>query len=437
MNEKSYRKTRPLLYALGMLGTMIPGRMIDTFLVFFYNIELGIPLAKISLITLFATIWDAVNDPLFGYLSDRTRTKIGRRKPWMIVGMPLFCLSYIMLFSPHKLVQNTTSLIVYFAFFSILTETLRTIIDVNYYALFPELFIEEKSRTHVNALRQAFQIVGMIIGVTLAPIMIQAYGYTITATFMVLIGMFFYAIATFSSHERPEYTESQIPSLKETLKAVGKNKNFWAVGFSNFFFQASSALLLLSIPYFVKYALELSEGNAAFLTAAVFVSAIPAMFLWTWLINKFGSLKTWRVSLIFLGISLVPFLFVHTLIVSMVAGIFTGVVLAGVIINIDLVFSKVIDIDSKVSNLRREGMYFSALQFIVHLSGLAKSLVLLLIAAIFGFVDANNPGTHPDIASRFMLSFFPAVLMLVAFIISFFVDFNDSEVQDLDNETSS
>jgi len=121
----------------------------------------------------------------------------------------------------------------------------------------------------------------------------------------------------------------------------------------------------------------------------------------------------------------------------MVAGIFTGVVLAGVIINIDLVFSKVIDIDSKISNLRREGMYFSALQFIVHLSGLAKSLVLLLIAAIFGFVDANNPGAHPDIASRFMLSFFPAILMLIAFIISFFVDFNDSEVQDLDNETSS
>ena len=98
------------------------------------------------------------------------------------------------------------------------TETLTTIASVNYHSLFPELFIDNKIRTRSNALRQAFQLVGLIVGVTLAPILIERYGYTITATFMILIGMLFYLIAVFSIHERPEYIESEVPTLKESLK---------------------------------------------------------------------------------------------------------------------------------------------------------------------------------------------------------------------------
>ncbi|MGB4435661.1 MAG: MFS transporter, partial [Defluviitoga tunisiensis] len=67
MNELTYRKTHPFPYALGMLGITIPGQMIGAYLVFFYNDVLGVPLTMISLVTLFATIWDAINDPLFGY----------------------------------------------------------------------------------------------------------------------------------------------------------------------------------------------------------------------------------------------------------------------------------------------------------------------------------------------------------------------------------
>lgn len=427
MNELTYRKTHPFPYALGMLGITIPGQMIGAYLVFFYNDVLGIPLAMISLVKVFATIWDAINDPLFGYLSDRTRTKIGRRKPWMLICIPLYCISYIFLFSPPLSVQKGYLLVVYYAVFSMLTETLTTISSVNYHSLFPELFIENRLRTRSNALRQAFQLVGLIVGVTLAPILIEKYGYSITATFMILVGMFFYLIAAFSVHERPEYIESEVPKLKDSLKAVITNKNFWTVSLTNFFYQASLALLLLSIPYFIKYTLGLSEANAAYLTGAVFITAIPAMYLWVKVIDWFGAMTAWRSSLIFLGIAVIPTFFVDTLVSSMIAGAFIGIGIAGVTANIDLIYAKVIDADAEISNLRREGIYFSGFQFIIHFSGLAKSLVLLLVTLIFGFVDGNNPGEHPDLAARFMMSVFPAILMAVSFILSFFVKFKDEK----------
>ncbi|WP_199562260.1 MFS transporter [Petrotoga sp. 9PW.55.5.1] len=427
INSISYRKTHPFPYALGMLGITIPGQMIGAYLVFFYNDVLGISLTMISLITVFATIWDAINDPLFGYFSDRTRTKIGRRKPWMLISVPLYCISYIFLFSPPLSVRKVFLLVVYFAIFSMFTETLSTIASVNYHSLFPELFIDSKIRTRSNALRQAFQFVGLIVGVTLAPILIERYGYSITATFMILIGMFFYLIAVFSIHERPEYIESEAPTLKESLKAVMANKNFWAVSLTNFFYQASLAILLLSIPYFIKYTLGLSEANAAYLTGAVFITAIPAMYLWVKVIDKLGALTAWRTSLLFLGIAVIPIFSAKSLVFSMIAGVLIGVGIAGVTANIDLIYAKVIDADAKASNLRREGIYFSGFQFIIHFSGLAKSLVLLLVTLIFGFVDGNNPGEHPDLAARFMISVFPALLMAVSFIISFFVRFKEEK----------
>ncbi|HOP24971.1 MAG TPA: MFS transporter [Defluviitoga sp.] len=427
MNSLSYRETHPFPYALGMLGITIPGQMIGAYLVFFYNDVLGIPLTMISLVTVFATIWDAINDPLFGYLSDRTRTKMGRRKPWMLICIPLYCICYILLFSPPPKVQKGYLLVVYYAIFSMLTETLTTIASVNYHSLFPELFIDDKKRTRSNALRQAFQLVGLIIGVTLAPILIERFGYAKTATFMILVGMFFYFIAALSVHERPEYLDSEVPTLKESLKAVMKNRNFWTVSFTNFFYQASLALLLLSIPYFVKYTLGLSEANAAYLTGAVFITAIPAMYLWVKIIDWFGAMTAWRASLLFLGIAVIPTFFVESLISSMIAGAFIGIGIAGVTANIDLIYAKVIDADAEASNLRREGIYFSGFQFIIHFSGLAKSLVLFLVTLIFGFVDGSNPGEHPDLAARFMMSVFPALLMGVSFIISFFVKFNDTK----------
>ncbi len=147
------------------------------------------------------------------------------------------------------------------------------------------------------------------------------------------------------------------------------NKNFWTVSLTNFFYQASLALLLLSIPYFIKYTLGLSEANAAYLTGAVFITAIPAMYLWVKVIDWFGAMKAWRTSLLFLGIAVIPTFFVDTLVSSMIAGAFIGIGIAGVTANIDLIYAKVIDADAKASNLRREGIYFSGFQFIIHFQG--------------------------------------------------------------------
>ncbi len=426
-SSSTMKPTNAIIYALGMLGLTIPGQMYIAYATFFYNDKLHLPLHMISVGMIFFTIWDAFNDPIMGFLSDRTRTKIGRRKPWLLIAAPLYCLFYILFFAPPESLQHGLPLAIYFTVFLMLLETMGTVVGTNYHSLFPELFKTKDERTFVNALRQALQLVGMIVGVSLTPMIADHFGYAVTAAFLSVLGMMLVVISALGSHEDQNYKETDTPGLKESIQAVLGNRNFWTVSFANFFYQATAGLLLAAIPYYVKYALALEDAQATFLTGAVFIAAIPAMILWAKMIQRFGSLRTWKISLAFLALSVIPLYFTNSLISSMLFGAIVGVGIAGVTANIDLINARIIDEDGRKSGLRREGIYISAISFVTRFSGFIKSLIFLIITYAFGFVDSERPGSHPGTASRFMFVVFPLILMGIAYGISWLVKFKDEE----------
>lgn len=436
---KPARQTNPYVYGLGMLGLTIPGQMFAMYSPYYYNDKLGLSLTLISLGTVFFTIWDALNDPLMGFLSDRTRTKIGRRKPWLLLGIPLYCLCFIFFFTPPTFQKDSILLFFYFTIFLMLTETMSTINGTNYHALFPELFRTNKERTSANSFRQALQLVGMIIGISLVPKIIDFFsggdkqkaldiGYPYTSILLAVLGMGFLLASVLGSHENPQYWQTSTPGLKESFKAVAGNKNFWTVSVTNFFYQATAGMLLAAIPFFVKYTLNMGD-DTTILTASVFVTAIPFMWFWRALIRKWGPLKVWRIALACLGVSVIPMFFVSTLLPASIAGAFIGISIAGVTANIDLINARIIDEDAEKSGLRREAIYQSTISFVIRFSGLVKSLVFLLVATIFGFVDAKDPGQQPAMAARFMITIFPVVLMALSVAASMFVKFKDEGVK--------
>ena len=153
--EKNKTCNRPWRYSLAMFGLSIAGYMYVTYGTFFYTETIGLSMKLIALGNVLYAVWDAFNDPIAGYLSDRTRTRWGRRKPWLLVSVPVFVLSSILFFSPPASLGTGVGLAVYFTVFLMLTETGNTISTVNYHSLLPELYRDEKRRNQANALRQA------------------------------------------------------------------------------------------------------------------------------------------------------------------------------------------------------------------------------------------------------------------------------------------
>jgi GPH family glycoside/pentoside/hexuronide:cation symporter len=255
------------------------------------------------------------------------------------------------------------------------------------------------------------------------PMITAAIGYRATALALGLLSGALILYSILGCRERSEFSQSEQPGLLASLKALATNANFWLVSVSHFFYQSTSGLLLAGIPFYIKYALQLPDSNATFLSAAVFVSAIPSMYLWYRLINRLGTLKCWRIALAWLGLSLVPMYFVHSLLPACLAGVLVGVGIAGVTANLDMVNSVLIEDDAARYGVRREATFFAGISFITRLSSLTRSGVFLLLFTLFGFESGESPGAMPGTAARFMMIVFPIALMAFSVCASLLVRF--------------
>lgn len=409
-------------YAIGMFGTSIPINMFKTYAAVFYVVNLGLTTVQLSSILFWYTFIDALDNPVYGFLSDRTRTRWGRRRPWLVIGTPLLVLCFIAFFSTPSFLEGK-SLFAYAMLFYILTGTLDSVINANYGALFPELFRTDASRAKTNAMRQAFQLVAMIISIALTPMVTSAIGFSTTAIIYGILGGVVILYMTFTSKEVEVKEVEDKPQFWHSLKSLFINRKFWLAGFTNAFYSAAMSLVLASLPFFVKYTLQIPDSQSTILFASVLVIAIGCVVVWARLVKKFTLIPVWRAALISLAIAFVPLYFANSLPTAIVGSALVGFGFAGVITTMDLIGAKIMDEDTKKYNVRREGIISNALGFMNRLNGLFTSAAFYLIFVFFQFESGNNPGPQPGEASRFLLTVFPFVLMLISFGFSFFVHF--------------
>ncbi len=349
-------------------------------------------------------------------------TRWGRRRPWLTIGTPLLVLGFVAFYSPPAFLAGN-SLVVYCMLFYMLTGTLDSVINANYGALFPELFRGDADRAKVNALRQAFQLVAMIISIALTPMVVKALGYSLTSILYGLLGGGVILYMAFTSRETKIQVDEEKPRLWDSIKNLLTNRKFWIAGFANAFYSAAMSLVLASMPFFVKYALKLSESQTTFLFAAVLLIAIGCVAVWARWVRKYSLMPVWRASLATLAVAFIPLYFANSLITGIICSALVGFGFAGVITTMDLIGAKIMDEDTQKHKLRREGIISNALGFMNRLNGLFTSAAFYLVFILYQYESGSNPGPQPDQASRFLLTIFPPILMVISFIFSFFINF--------------
>ena len=425
--KKNTAPTKPLSYAMGMFGTSIPINMFKTFAAVFYIDRLGfITTKQFALITAIYTFVDAVDNPVYGFLSDRTHTKWGRRRPWLLPGSVLLVLSFVLFFRPPGFLAPE-SMFSYVLILYLLTGTLDSLINSNYGALFPELFKTEKDRAKTNMLRQVFQLSAMVLSIALTPLITGKIGFYRTALIYGAVSIVVIWYMALNAHEDFSAMEKPKPGLMSSLKAVAVNPKFWIYGAANASFTAAMALLQAGVPFYVKYHLHADDASATVLLGTAIFSAILFIPVWFVIIKKLTLMPSWRLSFIIFMLGLIPLYFTGTVAASTAFVLLPGFGIAGIQVTMDIVSARILDEDSEKYGIQREGVYSSLIGVLNKTYNLFSSLGYLLVFKLYGFESGKNPGGAPGEASRFLTVLFPVALMAVCVNSSRFLKFGERE----------
>jgi GPH family glycoside/pentoside/hexuronide:cation symporter len=383
--------------------------------------ELGISLITMAAIIFVARLSDVVTDPLIGTLSDKLRTPIGRRKPWIIAGTPFLMLSVYMLFIPP---ENPS--IWYFGFWVVMIYLAFTIVQLPYFAWGAELSTDYKERTKITSRREQFHYIGVVIATALplvAGILIylsstgnttgglladftNELGGVMAAsagnpgTILVWLAIFIMValpvaalIATTLVKEPPQVViPHRKPTLLASFKVIRRNGPFMRLIVCYTVSAFGGAMTGGLSFFFVKHVINAGEWYSVYLLV-YYGAAVIGLFGWTALANRIGKHRGFIVVVIWYSIwaSFIPFIpqgeFGLFLFIMVMKGCTEGAMLALPA----AMAADAVDIDSARVGEQRAGLYFSVWGMLLKGGVAAGGALALALVGLFGFDATADP----------------------------------------------
>lgn len=417
------RRTK-LLYSTGDLSTSIPLAIIMFFQLYFLTDVAGLRPDYAGWAVGLGRIWDAINDPLFGMLSDRLRSRWGRRRVLLLFGAVPLGLAFILMWIVPPLDQ--LGLMVYYTLVFILFDTLFTMVHVGYNALTPELTSDYDERSSLNGYRMAFSIGGslgaIILGTVLGWVISDPVRlYRLLGLVLGFVSMIPPLIVFSITKERPG---SELPpplpmgrALRETLS----NRPFRMVMGLYLLSWTTASILAAVLVYFASYYLRVPEQANYFVLAAqgAAILFIPLTVLAARRLDKrrafiLGCLAWAVVLLLLFGIGPEQVGLAYALAALSGLGIATAYVIPWAMI------PDVIEYDAVRTGQRREGSYYAFASFFQKLATGATIWALGQALAWTGYITPTI-GTpipiQPEaavLAIRWFAGPAPAALLILA-----------------------
>jgi GPH family glycoside/pentoside/hexuronide:cation symporter len=392
-----------IAYGVGNLGQALFFNSVQTFLIFFYTdvVRLDPKLVGLAFAISYG-MWNAINDPLIGVLSDRTRTRWGRRIPYIALGAPLTFLLFVLVWSPplggDPLTNPShTGIFLYFAVVIALFDLAYTAVSVTYTALFPETFEDLEERTEVSIYRQVAAMVGTALGLAVMPVIVGALserfgdlgGWTGGGVILGLVGGGAFGFSLLGSRERKEVREEEALPLIAAFKETFINRSFLAFMVANLMICYIWSWLSAMVPFFTKYVLGIGEEQMSLIFLGMFVASMAFYPLWRKIALRLGSKHTLGLAVTLFVVFMLLVLVIGNLGQAFVMMLLVGAANSGITLVRDIVLSDVIDEDELRTGRRREGSYFGVNAFI-------ERLVMVLIGGSSSLVLGLS-GYNPEL----------------------------------------
>ncbi len=419
-------------YGSGDVGTAVSAALRGFFLIFFLTDVARLDPVAVGVIFFANRFWDAVNDPIVGWLSDRTHTRWGRRRPWLLWGAVPFGVLYFLLWLVPP--WGPTGLFIYYMVVLLVLDTTYTVVNVPYAALTPELTRDYDERTSLNSFRFGFSVGGALVSAVLHPIIVSSFadarvGYMASGALWGVIGTVSILVAFAYTRERPESLAERdatehMPYLQQVRTALSNRPYLVVMGLYLFSWLALQ-LISVVLVYYATYYMGIPEQMPMIL-GAVQGASLVFLFVWAALSRKLEKRTVYILgATLWLGAMLVlsfitPAQRELVIPLALLAG--AGVSVAYLIPW--AMMPDVMEVDELKTGMRREGIFYGFMVFLQKASIALAGLAVTWTLSFTGYItptDAVPVPVQPDEALRairFFIGPVPAVILAISLVIA-------------------
>lgn len=390
-----------LIWGVAALGTSLISGTFAALLPIFYQDYLGLAARWIAIASVIYAIWNAFNDPLFGYITDSTRSRWGRRIPYMRLTAPFLALTFILVwFAPRG--AGDPVLFGWMLGSMLLYDTCYTIIGLVYSALLPEVTESDAERNGLQISSSLFGLLGVLLGFLIPDFFRPKAGMTPSFAplqgamiVVALIAAGLIIVTTLKVKERPEFTRVDKPlPLGRALGYTFTSRSFLILVAQNFMSILMNSLVVGGLFYLADYVLKV---NTMIPLICLFIPLVIGVPLTSRLRARFGVVGSQQLLLLIAGVALTLLAFVPNALILPCLAV-AGFGLAGPQTLTNVLFAQVADEDEVRSGVRREGAFFGVNALITKP---AQSIALALTPFI---LEATNFVTRESNAGQIFLN---------------------------------
>jgi GPH family glycoside/pentoside/hexuronide:cation symporter len=418
VSERLSRRTK-LLYGFGDTGFSLTHTIIGAYFAIFLTDVVGIVPRIVAAAIFVGRSWDYINDPLIGHISDRTRTRWGRRRPFLLFGPVPFALAFALLWYRPPL-ESQLALAVYYALAYILFDASATFVYMPYFALTPELTSDYDERTALTSYRMFFSIAGSLVAFTV-PLFIVGTFVPDNAPRVLQMGLIFGFVSAlplwftfFGTRERQVYMGQERSNLLQSLRAALKNRPF-VFGMVIFLLTwVAVGILESTLLYFVKYVAQ-RESQSDLIMAVIFVTGILALPFWEWVSRRWDKRRAYAIGIAFWAVVQLVMITVNAstglpliVFLCVLAGVGVG---AAHVLPWSII-PDAIEWDELHTGERHEGVFYSLITLMQKVASSVAIPLVLLLLDLTGYVP--NAAQQPISALwgiRIVIGPIPAALL--------------------------
>lgn len=423
MGKKLSRKTK-LLYGAGDTGFSLTSTILGAYFAIFLTDVVGLS-PGIAAAAIFAgRSWDYINDPLIGHISDRTRTRWGRRRPFLLFGALPFAAAFSLLWWKPPL-ESQAALAVYYAAAYLLFDTAATFAYMPYFALTPELTADYDERTALTGYRMFFSIFASLLSFTL-PLMIIGSFSPGSENRVLMMGIMFGVLSGlpllltfFGTREEEKHLGLDRPSFRQSLKAARQNRPFVFSAVIYLFTWVSISILQTTLLFFIKYIVG-RESQSDLLMASIFVAAMLALPFWSWASEHWNKQKAYIGGIAFWAVVQMVLITLNPstglpllLTLCVLAGIGVG---AAHVLPWSMI-PDAVEWDEYRTGQRHEGIFYSLIMLMQKIASSVAIPLVLVLLEVTGYVpNAPQQGQQALTGIRIVVGPVPALLLVSAIV---------------------